>query len=768
MSFDRRYKNEVEDSIKYLKGVISKVTNNVNDYESDIEYLKLNKYFQVFLYIIYNSYCKLNDRDKDIIYYAITNIAPQYRDDCDPVFGNWFAPDNLNKIDISNAKEFMLSICRLLNKDYVLSSLVIGMILGVRPSYVFEQCVTNEKDNTIDSINFISEEIVPDRISYGDEVYNLYYCGNQCNYKNEMIGIYRCYFSRNYKDCFWVFASREKRTNYSDVVTVGRIKSRVRLLNENLLGECSDCRILIVPNIFYLVTLVKMADEANLYERMQSIIIGYPGGKDDYESLRLPLLYDKEVYIVCSPGLPEWQWVMDLIKICTDTGANSIKLYPYPLYSKKYSPDLNGYSSACISRLHEKSTDIDSIEIMSNFVNKIYEESIALEYVGSWKEHIGLNPANAPTATIQDDEIFSAVDVFSNPNPPSMQKLESFQLRDFISSDYITLIWGDSGVGKSFFSIALGMALAQGTSFLYFKPSIPCKVLYINGERREYTDYAAQQFIENSSSYDSIYRENFKVIKLNINYNLDMQSAQNGLLDMLLKHKYNVVIFDNIFSLFPAKETVLDMSFKDFIYKITGNNISVIFVHHSNKGGTDYRGSSKLKDFMQNILHLDRCDQDIIDEYCNDTNISDGLFIAMKLTKTKNLCDCENKTTYIHLQKYKSWEVIGGFVPATESSEDSKAPYQQKNDEEETDNKQISKADLCPKEIKICEILYQESSAARETIDNQAGLSRDTTLKYLNGLIKKNLVLKIGGSSDTHYRLTESGKKLFAKPTPKS
>lgn len=167
MSFDRRYKNEVEDSIKYLKSVISKVTNNVNDYESDIEYLKLNKYFQVFLYIIYNSYCKLNDRDKDIIYYAITNIAPQYRDDCDPVFGNWFAPDNLNKIDISNAKGFMLSICRLLNKDYVLASLVIGMILGVRPSYVFEQYVTNEKDNTIDSLNFISEEVVPDRISYG-------------------------------------------------------------------------------------------------------------------------------------------------------------------------------------------------------------------------------------------------------------------------------------------------------------------------------------------------------------------------------------------------------------------------------------------------------------------------------------------------------------------------------------------------------------------------------------------------------------------------
>src|SRR4051812_11736001 len=55
-------------------------------------------------------------------------------------------------------------------------------------------------------------------------------------------------------------------------------------------------------------------------------------------------------------------------------------------------------------------------------------------------------------------------------------------LEPILASGTVALLYGPRGLGKSFVALALARAAAAGESFLGWRGSRPCRVLYLDGE----------------------------------------------------------------------------------------------------------------------------------------------------------------------------------------------------------------------------------------------------------------------------------------------
>src|SRR5260221_8591767 len=55
-------------------------------------------------------------------------------------------------------------------------------------------------------------------------------------------------------------------------------------------------------------------------------------------------------------------------------------------------------------------------------------------------------------------------------------------LAPLLASDSAALVYGPSGIGKSFFALAVAWAVAAGGSFLGWRAPRPQRVLYVDGE----------------------------------------------------------------------------------------------------------------------------------------------------------------------------------------------------------------------------------------------------------------------------------------------
>ena len=73
-----------------------------------------------------------------------------------------------------------------------------------------------------------------------------------------------------------------------------------------------------------------------------------------------------------------------------------------------------------------------------------------------------------------------------------------------------------------------------------------------------------------------------------------------------------------------------------------------------------------------------------------------------------------------------------------------------------------SKADMGPKEIEICKMLYEKDFIKRGDIDKAIGTSRVTTYRYLDRLVNNGIIIRVGDGRASHYKLTKEGKIIIS------
>lgn len=196
--------------------------------------------------------------------------------------------------------------------------------------------------------------------------------------------------------------------------------------------------------------------------------------------------------------------------------------------------------------------------------------------------------------------------------------------RDYLISPWLkqfesAMIWAPPGVGKTMFCLSLALAIAGGGEFLGWKAPVPRKVLFFDGEMAIHDLQERLKML--SGTIEGLDMEaagrNLKVCSRQdqdpeVHFpDFGMDRSQKGVLDYVRTRGYDLVILDNLSTLASVEDENSAAAIRPiikFLMQLKQSNIACIVVHHSNKGGKDYRGSTNLATTFEVILGLHRAD----------------------------------------------------------------------------------------------------------------------------------------------------------------
>ena len=171
-------------------------------------------------------------------------------------------------------------------------------------------------------------------------------------------------------------------------------------------------------------------------------------------------------------------------------------------------------------------------------------------------------------------------------------------LDPILKPGHYCLIYGGTGVAKTWFSLALALGISRGESFIdnWTYSGKARKVLYVAGEMEP------EMFGERLQKLSQTEAENFFLVRDSLN--LADAADQERLLNTIAKHGSQVVVLDNLTTL--AERGAYEAGFGkllNLINRLKESGIAVILVHHENKAG-EFKGTTKIKDVAEMSLHL--------------------------------------------------------------------------------------------------------------------------------------------------------------------
>jgi KaiC/GvpD/RAD55 family RecA-like ATPase len=179
------------------------------------------------------------------------------------------------------------------------------------------------------------------------------------------------------------------------------------------------------------------------------------------------------------------------------------------------------------------------------------------------------------------------------------------------------LVWAAAGVGKTLFTLTLALAIAGGGSVLGWTAEQPRRVLVVDGEMPE--DDLRDRLVSLAGTVRGIdlqaARANLMIMARHGQHpdadfpDFGDPSQHDTILQRIRSYRPEVVILDNLSTLATiddengAAET---QKLVKFLARLKQSRIATIAVHHSNKAGTDFRGSSMLATTFEAIIGLVR------------------------------------------------------------------------------------------------------------------------------------------------------------------
>lgn|GEM_PF-4245398 len=188
------------------------------------------------------------------------------------------------------------------------------------------------------------------------------------------------------------------------------------------------------------------------------------------------------------------------------------------------------------------------------------------------------------------------------------------------------MIYAPAGLGKSFLTLTIAMAVAGGGAIkgLNWRVEKPASVLFVDGEMPTPDLRERMKTILDGGWIDGL-----DVEALRRNFSLFARLGQpddDGFIDLANPEHHKIigghaakagvelVIFDNLSTLTESMEdennSVQFRAINGFISKLKRRGISVIVVHHANKEGFAYRGSSAIAVIYDSIMQLGKLSAD--------------------------------------------------------------------------------------------------------------------------------------------------------------
>jgi putative DNA primase/helicase len=172
----------------------------------------------------------------------------------------------------------------------------------------------------------------------------------------------------------------------------------------------------------------------------------------------------------------------------------------------------------------------------------------------------------------------------------------------------LTMVYAYRGIGKTHFALAVAYAVASGGSFLGWKAPTPVGVLYIDGEMPGAVMQERLSAIVTSNDQEAT--APFILLTPDLQPEgmprIDTDEGQAAI-ESLLTDQIRLIVVDNISTLTGARENEADdwTPIQDWALKQRAKGRSVLFVHHSGKGGKQ-RGTSRREDVLDTVIALRR------------------------------------------------------------------------------------------------------------------------------------------------------------------
>jgi RecA-family ATPase len=171
------------------------------------------------------------------------------------------------------------------------------------------------------------------------------------------------------------------------------------------------------------------------------------------------------------------------------------------------------------------------------------------------------------------------------------------------------MIAAPRGLGKTHLALNAAFAVASGGSFLRWRANAARRVLYVDGEMPAVSlQERLARIVEHSAA--DLARDALTFLAADqCEFGLPDLSTPEG--QALLRPRldpFDLIIFDNLSTLCRSgreKEAESWGQVQAFALELRRANKSVLFVHHTGKGGAQ-RGTSKREDVLDSVLLLRR------------------------------------------------------------------------------------------------------------------------------------------------------------------
>lgn len=218
-------------------------------------------------------------------------------------------------------------------------------------------------------------------------------------------------------------------------------------------------------------------------------------------------------------------------------------------------------------------------------------------------------------------------------------------LSPWLLTQSLNMVYAWRGVGKTHVALGIGYATASGGSFLNWKATKPRQVLYLDGEMpaASMQDRLKGLIAGNSEDFDP---EFFRLVTPDLQTGSmpDLCTADGQYAIDSILGDTELIIVDNLSSLARSGGRENDaeswLPIQPWALKQRQQGRSVLFVHHSGKGGAQ-RGTSKKEDILDTVLTLKRP---------TEYNPADGAVFEVHFEKTRDMHGDDAKPFEARLQ----------------------------------------------------------------------------------------------------------------------
>lgn len=180
------------------------------------------------------------------------------------------------------------------------------------------------------------------------------------------------------------------------------------------------------------------------------------------------------------------------------------------------------------------------------------------------------------------------------------------------------MLYAQRGLGKTFLSLSIGLAVAGGCSLMRWHAPKPRRVLLCDGEM-PLVSLQERLKVISAGLAAKIPNDGFQVLAADAcphGLNISTEEGQAALAPLL--QRIDLVIFDNISTLTNGSESSSDTwnQIQTWLLGLRRQGTSALLIHHSGKSGLSQRGTSKREDALDTVVALRRPNDYLPEQGC--------------------------------------------------------------------------------------------------------------------------------------------------------